>query len=328
MSTRIRIGVLGAARIVPFALIKPAQLVPEVEIACVAARDASRAAAFARSHGIARSASSYDALIEDPAIDAIYNPLPNSLHAPWTIRALEAGKHVLCEKPLTANAVEAERVAEAAKRSGRVMMEAFHWRYHPLAKRMIEILKSGELGKLRRIETWMCYPLPEPSNIRYRLDLAGGAGMDAGCYAVSMLRHLSGEEPEVVSARAWMISPGVDRRMEAEVRLPSGASGHLTASILSATLFRFKATLIGERGTMVALNPIAPQFFHRLTVTVDGKTRREHLGKVATYTCQLQAFAAAILHGTPFPTGPEDAVANMRVIDAVYRGAGLSPRGM
>ena len=241
MPNRLRIGILGAARIVPYALIKPARTIAEVEVAAVAARDPGRAAAFAHKHGITRSLGSYQALIDDPAIDAIYNPLPNSLHAEWTLRALAAGKHVLCEKPLTANAAEAEQVAAAAKRSGRVLMEAFHWRYHPMARRMIELVHGGELGPLRRIETWMCVPLLLPGNIRYRFDLAGGAGMDVGCYAISMLRHLSGEEPEVVSARAWLKSPEVDRRIEAEVRLPSGASGHLTASLFSSTSVTYSA---------------------------------------------------------------------------------------
>jgi predicted dehydrogenase len=326
MSTRLRIGILGAARIAPLALVRPARLVPEVEVAAVAARDADRAAAFARKHGIAKSFGSYDALIDDPEIDAIYNPLPNSLHARWTIRALEAKKHVLCEKPLTANAEEAAAVADVARRSGRILMEAFHWRYHPLAKRMIEIVRSGELGALRRVETWMCIPLPLPNDIRYKLDLAGGANMDVGCYAISMLRHLSGEEPEVVSAQAWLASPGVDRRIEAELRLPSGATGHITGSLFSSTLLRIEARVMGERGEMIATNPVAPQFFHRLKISVSGSSRHERFDKIPTYTCQLRAFVDAIHSGTPLVTGPDDAIANMRVIDAVYRKAGLQPR--
>ena len=133
---RLRIGTLGAARITPAALLKPASRLPEVTVSAVAARDPDRARRFADKHRIRRVHPSYQALLDDPAIDAIYNPLPNSLHAAWTLRAIEAGKHVLCEKPFTANAVEAAEVAAAAKASGLVVMEAFHYRYHPLARRM------------------------------------------------------------------------------------------------------------------------------------------------------------------------------------------------
>lgn len=323
----VRIGILGAARIAPFALISPARSVPEVRVVAVAARDGERAAAFARKHGIEKAYTGYEALLADPEIDAVYNPLPNSLHAQLSIAALHAGKHVLCEKPLTANAEEAVAVAAAAEKAGRVLMEAFHWRYHPMALRMIEILRSRKLGKIKRIETFMCIPLPMPNDIRYQLKLAGGAGMDVGSYTVSMLRHLSGEEPEVVAAQAWLKSPGVDRRIEAEVRLPSGASGHLTASLWSRTLLRIEARVSCERGALIAINPVAPQLWHRLTVCVDGLRQRESFPKTATYLHQLRAFAAAVQTGQPVATGPQDAVANMRVIDAMYRAAGLQPRG-
>ena len=323
----VRIGILGAARIAPFALISPARSVPEVRVVAVAARDGERAAAFARKHGIEKAYAGYEALLADPEIDAVYNPLPNSLHAQLSIAALHAGKHVLCEKPLTANAEEAVAVAAAAEKAGRVLMEAFHWRYHPMALRMIEILRSRKLGKLKRIETFMCIPLPMPNDIRYQLKLAGGAGMDVGSYTVSILRHLSGEEPEVVAAQAWLKSPGVDRRIEAEVRLPSGASGHLTASLWSRTLLRIEARVSCERGALIAINPVAPQLWHRLTVCVDGLRQRESFPKTATYLHQLRAFAAAVQTGQPIATGPQDAVANMRVIDAMYRAAGLQPRG-
>src|SRR5512143_3841429 len=154
--TPLRIGILGAARIAPMALVRPARQVPEAAILAVAARDPVRAQKFAHTHGIARVHPSYDALLADPEIDAVYNPLPNSLHCEWTIRALEAGKHVLCEKPLASNAAEAERMAAVAQQTGRVLVEAFHWRYHPLAARMRAILDSGELGTLRHIETHFC----------------------------------------------------------------------------------------------------------------------------------------------------------------------------
>src|SRR5947209_5075309 len=179
---RLRIGCLGAARIAPAALSKPARGDDEVEATAVAARDASRARAFAAKHGVPVVHDSYEALLADPDVDAIYNPLPNGLHGLWTLRALEAGKHVLCEKPFTANAAEAVLVADAAKASGLMVMEAFHWRYHPMAARMLEVIASGDLGDVRRVEAALCFPLPLFNDIRYQLDLAGGALMDAGCY--------------------------------------------------------------------------------------------------------------------------------------------------
>ena len=192
--TTVRIGILGAARIAPGAVIKPAAKSREAEVVAVAAHDRGRAEAFASKHQIPRVCDSYDALVTDPEIDAIYNPLPNGLHAEWTIAALEAGKHVLCEKPFTANTPEAEAVAAVATRTGLVVMEAFHYRYHPLAHRMREVVASGELGTIRRVETALCFPLPKFSDIRYQYDLAGGATMDVGTYTVHMARLLGGEE--------------------------------------------------------------------------------------------------------------------------------------
>ena len=157
----------------------------------VAARDPARAEKFARKHKIPKVHATYDDVIADPDVEAIYNPLPNALHAEWTLKAIEAGKHVLCEKPFTSNAAEAEEVA-AADGSGLVVMEAFHYRYHPLAQRMHDVVAGGELGTLERVETTMCIPLPMFKDIRYRYDLAGGATMDVGSYTVHQLRLLGG----------------------------------------------------------------------------------------------------------------------------------------
>ncbi len=156
----IRIGVLGAARIAPMALIRPARQSTSVTVAAIAARDPERARRFAGKHGIATVHTSYEEMIADPEIDAIYNPLPNGLHGRWTIAAVRAGKHVLCEKPFTANADEARAVQDAIRDSGRVVMEAFHYRYHPVAARMVEIVRSGELGELRHVEARFAAPIP------------------------------------------------------------------------------------------------------------------------------------------------------------------------
>jgi predicted dehydrogenase len=322
----VQIGVLGAARIAPTALIKPAKTNADVVVAAVAARDVSRARAFAVKHGIARVHDSYEALIADPDLDAVYNPLPNGLHGRWTRAALAAGKHVLCEKPFTANAAEAREIAELAAKSDRVVMEAFHYRYHPLALRIEEIIASGELGKLQRVEAALCFPLPNSSDIRYNYSLAGGATMDAGCYAVHMVRTFGGSTPEVVSAQPKLRDPRVDRAMTAEVRFAEGHTGRIRCSMWSPRLLEISAHVVGDQGELHALNPVLPQLYHRLSVRSSTGKRVEHFPRRASYAYQLDAFAAAVLRGEPVKTTPEDAIENMTVVDAIYRTAGLPLR--
>jgi predicted dehydrogenase len=324
---QLRIGTLGAARVTPSALLKPARQIPGVTVAAVAARDPERARRFAAKHRIRQVHDSYQDLIDDPAIDAVYNPLPNSLHAEWTLRAIAAGKHVLCEKPFAANADEAHKVAAAAAASGLVVMEAFHYRYHPLARRMLDVVQGGEIGPLRYLEASLCFPLPRFSDIRYSYDLGGGATMDAGCYAINWLRMIGPGEPEVLSARAKLHGPDVDRAMAASFRFAGGVLGRMTASLWSGQVLRLDAKAVGDQGVMRVFNYVTPQHYNRLTVAADGYTRRERVSGEPSYTYQLRAFAAAVRHGDPVLTTPEDAVANMTVIDAVYQAAGLPRRG-
>ena len=324
----LRIATLGAARITPSALVKPAREVDGVEVVAVAARDRARAEKFAAKHGIPKVLDSYDAVLDDPDVDAIYNPLPNGLHGTWTTRALAAGKHVLCEKPFTANAEEAAAVAAVAATSGRVVMEAFHYRYHPVAQRMIDIVASGDIGTLRHVESSMCIPLPLPKDIRYRLDLAGGATMDTGCYAIHMNRSVAGAEPTVVSAQARTVRPGVDRWMRADLAYPGGVTGTMTCALWSSTLLKVGVRVFGTTGELRVFNPTGPQFGYRMTLRRgDAKERIRVAGaKTPTYTYQLRAFLAAVVAGVPPLTPPADAIANMEVVDAIYRAAGLGVR--
>ncbi len=324
----VRIGVLGAARIAPHGVIEPARNIPEAEVVAVTARDRTRADAFATKHGIPNVRDSYAALVADPEIDAIYNPLPNGLHAEWTIAALEAGKHVLCEKPFTANATEAEAVAAVAARTGLVVMEAFHYRYHPLAARMLEIVASGELGTVQRVDTALCFPLPKFSDVRYQYDLAGGATMDVGAYTVHMARLVGGAEPVVASAAARLRTPNVDRAMRAELTFPAGPTGRITCSMWSTWFIQTYVRVTGDRGEMRVVNPTSPQLWHRMRVKAGGNTRTERFTRRPTYEFQLEAFCAAVLRGEPTLTPPADSIANMRVIDAIYVAAGMTPRGM
>jgi predicted dehydrogenase len=322
----VRIGILGAARIAPLALTNPARENAEVVVAAVAARDASRAQAFATKHGIGRVHDSYEALIADPDLDAVYNPLPNGLHGRWTRAALSAGKHVLCEKPFTANAAEAREIAELAAKSDRVVMEAFHYRYHPLALRVEQIIASGELGKLERVEADFCFPLPKFSDIRYNYSLAGGATMDAGCYAIHMVRTFGGSTPEVVAAQAKLRDSQVDRAMTAELAFAGGHRGRVRCSMWSSDLLRVSATVVGDSGELRVFNPVLPHIFHRLSVRSADGSRAERFPRRTSYAYQLDAFAAAVLRGEAVKTTPQDAIENMAVIDGIYRTAGLALR--
>jgi predicted dehydrogenase len=327
MSDQLRIGIVGAARISANALLAPASTNSDVEVTTVAARNPQRAKEYAAKHGIPRVAASYEELVADPEIDAIYNPLPNGLHGRWTLAALAAGKHVLCEKPFTANADEARAVADAAEKSGLVVMEAFHYRYHPLAQRMKEIVESGELGKLQTVEASFCFPLPKFNDIRYNFDLAGGALMDAGCYAVHVIRLLGGAaangEPEVLRAEAKLRGANIDRAMRADLRFPAGHTGRVLCSMWSSDVLKISARAVGELGELSVFNPLTG---HRLSVRTKEGKRVERLSKRATYAYQLEAFAAAVLRGEPVLTPPADSIANMTVIDSIYTLAGLPIR--
>jgi predicted dehydrogenase len=230
---------------------------------------------------------------------------------------------VLCEKPFTANAAEAREIAELAAKSDRVVMEGFHYRYHPSASRIEEIIASGELGNLERVEGAWCFWMPKSSHNRYNYSLAGGSLMDLGCYAVSMVRTLGGSTPEVVSAQAKLRGPEVDRAMTAELRFAGGHTGRVHCSMWSTDLPHFTAKVVGDRGEL-RLNPLIP--FQRFSVRSANGKRVENFTVRSTYAYQLDAFAAAVLRGEPVKTGPQDAVENMSVIDAIYRAAGLSVR--
>jgi predicted dehydrogenase len=323
----LRIGVLGAARIAPTALLKPAAALDGVEVTAIAARDRARAERMAGKFHIPKAYGGYAEVLDDPDIDAVYVPLPNGLHAEWTTRAVRAGKHVLCEKPFTANAAEAEAVAEVAAASDRVVMEAFHYRYHPMAARIAQLLHADRrIGALTRVETWMCFPLPRFGDIRYSYDLAGGALMDAGCYAVHAARFLTGAEPEVTAARATVRDRRIDRAMAVDLRFPGGITGTARTSLWSRDLLHIGLTAYGERGRLSVPLFIAPQAGW-LKLTADGRTTRERVGGDSTYAYQLRAFRDAVGGADTNLTPPSDSIRTMRVIDAAYRAAGLPVRG-
>lgn len=323
----VRFGALGAAKITPLALLEPARRLPGVVVTAVAARDQDRAQAFARRHSIPTVFASYGELLASTEIDAIYLPLPNSLHCEWTLRALAAGKHVLCEKPLAANAEQARQMAAAAQASGRVLCEAFHYRYHPLAARIKQIVASGQLGQIQDLEAHLNTNVLNPWDIRFSFELGAGALMDTGSYTVNLLRFLAGSEPRVVSARARCLAPEVDRWMEAQLEFPGGPTARLTCSTLSSVIFRWLVIVRGSEATLRVVNPIRPYRRHKITITRGQQAQHETVpGKGTTFYYQLAAFLAAVRGRGPNQTPPEDAVRNQEVIDEIYRAAGLRPR--
>ena len=207
--------------------------VPQLEVSAIASRNRDKAREFAQRHGI-HVIRSYEELLDDPDLDVIYIPLPNSMHCEWSVRAMEAGKDVICEKPLASNADEAGRMVETELRTGRILVEAFHWRYHPLCSRVVEIVQAGTLAELRRVDVSFLLPrkLIPDDNIRWQYDMGGGATMDTGCYCVNFLRLLLGEPERVIYAAATASGTDVDGRMQAELQFRNGCIGSIHASQL------------------------------------------------------------------------------------------------
>jgi predicted dehydrogenase len=328
MTAPVRVGILGCAHIVKAVLLEPARVTPQIALVAIASRDAGRAQAYAAEHGIPKAYGDYQAVLDDPEVEVVYNPLPNSLHAEWTIRALEAGKAVLCEKPLASNAAEARAMAEAAEATRWPLIEAFHYRYHPIARFIDATLKSGALGRLRRLEARLNIKGERmtPENIRFQPELGGGSTMDLGAYCISFLRACAGEEPQVVAATPTLLHRQIDVAMRAELAFPGGAEARFECSH-KADRFETWVTVEGEHGTLRCSNPFLPPSGTAVTVETDGESRTTVFDEPATYVFQVRALADVIRNGAPILTPGADGVANMAVIDAVYAKAGLALRG-
>ncbi len=319
-----RFGILGAARIAPLALIQPAALLHGVSVAAVAASSLEKAQAFADDHNIDTVAESYAALVESSQIDAIYNALPPNLHEEWSIAALNAGKHVLCEKPFAMNAAQASRMVTAANASQRVLVEAFHYRFHPFFQRVLELIASDVIGGIRHIEAQfdVCIPY-SPSEFRHAPSLGGGALMDLGCYPVHWVRTIMGSEPRVVQAQCERSDAGVDVVTRASLAFTAGATAEVLTSMSEDAAQRHNAHVViqGEKGRLTLENPIAPHNGNEITTEVDGATRSETVAGESTYYYQLQHFIAAV-EGSEAPlTGGDDAINNMQLIDSIYTAA-------
>jgi predicted dehydrogenase len=284
-----------------------------VELLAVGSRDEARGRAFADEYEIPRVHGSYEALLADDDVEAIYNPLPNSLHVPWSIRALEAGKHVLCEKPLTRDVAQVEQAFDAADRAGRVLMEAFMWRFHPQTARMVELVRSGTIGQLRHINARFGFDLhPASGNVRWNEELEGGALMDVGCYCVSGMRLLAGEPLRVSAER---VGDPVDGRVAAVLRFAGDVTGTFDCGM--DVYPRSGLEVVGDQGTLWIADPWHGQ---APGIDVAGGERIE-VERVNPYGRELLEVEAAVREGRAPALDRAESIGQARTIAALYRSA-------
>ena len=311
----VKWGVISTARINRLFLagVAPSDIVQAV---AVGSRDRDRAVRFAAEHGIARVHGSYEELLADPEVEAVYNPLPNSLHIEWTLRALQAGKHVLCEKPLSRHAHEVERAFEVAEREGRLLMEAFMYRHNPQTRRLTELVREGAVGRLRLIRAAFSFPAPE-GDVRLSRRLDGGALMDVGCYCVSGARLLAGE-PERVSAEQVTGGDGVDVSIAATMRFGEDVLAHFDAGLALAA--RDELEVVGERGALFLDDP-----WHCRKPVIELRRgegiERINVPVADSYGLEGENFSRAIRGEAEPLLGRADAVGQARAIEALYRAA-------
>lgn len=320
----LRIGILGASGIAPAAVIRPAERRDDVEILAVASRRPGAAEEYARQHSISRAYDCYSDLLGDGDIDLVYNALPPSEHAEWSIRALEHGKDVLCEKPFAMNAVEAQRMRDAADRSGRRLIEAFHDRYHPLSLELDAIRASGRLGKIISLRAEFSADIPfDPRSIRHDPAAGGGSLMDLGCYPIHWVRSFLREEPQSTRATATLNALGADLSMDADLIFPSGASANVVCRMDEGPVVQ-TLEVIGKLGTLHVKGLLFPSYGHSIEETIDGITRVSTVRGLETYDHQLDAIIRGLLSGERLLTEGADSVRNMAVIDAIYHASGIS----
>jgi predicted dehydrogenase len=321
MPAKLRFGVLGAARIATAKVIPAMQTCGHCEIAAIASRDASRARTAAGELGIPRHYGSYEALLADPEIDAIYNPLPNNLHVPWSIRAAEAGKHVLCEKPIAMSVAETRQLIEARDRTGVVMAEAFMVRVHPQWLRTLELVNSGDIGDLRAISGFFSYDNRDPHNIRNLPATGGGGIMDIGCYPINTSRWIFGAEPwRTVAVVERDPAFGTDRLSSAILDFPQGQAIFTCGTQLNPYQ---RMHFHGTRGRVEIEIPFnaPPDRPTRIMVQTGTEIRTETFPVCDQYALQGDAFALAVRENRPVPAPLEDALRNMAVIEALFRSA-------
>jgi xylose dehydrogenase (NAD/NADP) len=319
-TTPLRWGIIGCARITRRGLIPGIQQSRSGTLQALASRDGALARAWAAEFGVPDSYGSYEELLADPAIDAVYVPLPNELHRPFVIAAADAGKHVLCEKPLALNAGEAEEMVAHCRRRGVVLMEAFMWRHQPRTAEIRRLVAEGAIGELRLVRSSFSFPI-EPGDWRLDRERGGGALWDVGCYGLSAARLFSGEEPSAIKALSRNGPTGVDLTLTATLGFPSGVLAVIDCSFEQP--FRCVYELVGTKGAIEAplayLPPASPTA--RL-IAPDGSLVRElSFDGRSQYAAMVDAFARAVANGGALPDPAEDGLAQMRGLDAILAAA-------
>ncbi len=320
-------GIISTAKIGTAQVVPAMQLSDEIVISAISSRDFESAKAAAADLGIANAYGSYEELLADPEIEAIYNPLPNHLHVPWTIRALEAGKHVLCEKPIALDAVEAERLVEASERTGKLVEEAFMVRQSPQWLRVVELVRSGRIGELRAIQGVFSYFNDDPANIRNMADIGGGGVYDIGCYPITTSRMVTGAEPSrVVATLERDPVMKTDRLASAIMEFPGGVQASWLCSTQLVPYQRMQ--FFGTKGRIEVEVPFnAPNDRPCRLMIDDGRDRFgsgieiEEMPVNDQYTLQGELFSRAIRGEGPVTVTLENSIANMKVIDAIFESA-------
>jgi predicted dehydrogenase len=317
MAEPVRWGVVSTADI-NRKVIPGAHASPKVELVAVASRELGRAEAYAREWQIERAFGSYEELLAEPSIDAVYISLPNTLHCEWSIRALESGKHVLCEKPLSRHPEEVAAAFDAAARNGRLLMEAFMYRHHPQTARLVELVRAGAIGELRLVRSAFSYALFDETNIRLRTEVEGGALMDVGCYNVSGSRLLAGE-PERVFGEAWFGSTGTDWVFAGTLRFPGDVLA--TFDCGTALTDRDELEAIGSEGSLFVDDP-----WHCLEPVIevrrdDETVERIDVERLDPYRLELENLSDAIRGESTPLLGRDDALAQARILEALHRSA-------
>jgi xylose dehydrogenase (NAD/NADP) len=322
MPDKIRWGVISTARIGRRHVIPAIQASRNGEVRAVASRTLDKAKAFAEELNIAHAYGSYEELIADPDIDAIYNPLPNHLHAEWSLRCAEAGRPTLCEKPLAADAAEAQTMVDAFAARGVLFAEAFMYRFHPRAQRVREMVAEGAVGEVQLMQASFSFRVRSEDNIRLRKDMAGGALMDVGCYCVNVMRFVTGEEPERVRAAArFGPTTGVDEWLVGALSFPSGALGHFDCGLRAHRAESYE--IRGSEGSIVVEDAFVVDPDTEAIIQYWHESGHEEitLPPVDQYQLMVEDFADALMEGRPPAFPPQDAVRNMAVIDRLLTSA-------
>lgn len=319
MLSKVRWGILSTANIGVQKVIPALQKGKYISVDAIASRNIETASKPADLLGIRKRFASYEALLNDPDVDAIYNPLPNHLHVKWTIKALEAGKHVLCEKPIGMNAQEARSLLEATQKYPHLkVMEAFMYRFHPQWQKVRELVLAGEVGEVKNIHSFFSYYNVAPDNIRNQADIGGGALMDIGCYCISFPRFIFNEEPEkIVGDMDFDPLMKTDRVTSAILKFPEGKTSTFTCS--TQLMPHQRAIIYGDKGKIEVEIPVNAPPEETVKIVLETKEKKTVFSFEPTdqYTLQGDAFSKAILENTDVPTPLTDAVNNMKVIDAI-----------